>query len=401
MCNSTFLFDFYQTHLKDWKRFLPKIFSMKKVALFSILSLFCLTLCHAQWATKSFTFEGVNRQYRVYLPSGYNQTTTYPLVMTLHGLGDDMNNFSAIGMNVIADTARFIVVVPQAIADPLIGATAWNSGAGMMGMYPNANINDVGFLNALIDTMKNNYAVHAGRIYVCGFSMGGYMTERLGCTSANRLAAIASMAGTIGNGLTSCNPARVLPVAHFHGTNDQTVPYTANNSGIDADSLIRLWVARNSCNPVPVHTTLPNTANDGYTVEHYVYKGTTPDAVVELFKVNGAGHTWLTQANDISYAAEAWRFFRRYQLPGTTAIGNKAEDIAISLSPNPVKDELTVSVPFRSARLRIFNAQGQTVFEAKTGSRETIHLERLPGGIYFAAITSDAKTWYRKFIVEK
>jgi len=377
---------------------------MKKLILFaSVLLILSFSYCRAQWSDKSFTCDGISRQYRLYLPIGYSGAASYPLVLMLHGLGDNMNNFSAVGMNAVADTAKFIIAVPQALTDPLLSATAWNSGAGMMGLYPNANINDVKFLGALIDTVQKAYAVNKNRVYACGFSMGGYMTERLGCELAGRFAAIASMAGTIGNGLTSCNPGRILPVAHFHGTNDQTVPFVANNSGIDADSLIRFWVKKNSCNPAPVHTALPNTANDGYTVDHYRYSGTNAAAVVELFKVNGADHVWLTPANDISYCVEAWRFFRRYQLPATTGIADANPDPSslVAVYPNPAQDHIMISTAVKAAQYRVVNLQGQQVLKGIVAGNTRVGLADLSAGIYFLVIDADVASFAKKIVVNR
>ena len=67
---------------------------------------------YSQWTNKNFSFDGINRQYRIYVPSNYNASNPVSLVMTLHGMGDNMTNFSTIGMNYVADTANVIVIVP-------------------------------------------------------------------------------------------------------------------------------------------------------------------------------------------------------------------------------------------------------------------------------------------------
>ncbi len=375
---------------------------MRKIYLFLLLSFLWMPFCRAQWTTQSFVYNNTNRQYRLYLPAGYITAQHYPLVMTLHGLGDNMNNFSNIGMNLVADTAKFIVLVPQALVDATTGAPAWNSGAGALGIYPNANVDDVGFLNALIDTLQNNYSINKNRIYSCGFSMGGYMTQRLGCQLTDKFAAIASMAGTMGSGLGACTPSRVIPVAHFHGTGDMVVPYTNNNSGIDADSLVRFWVLKNGCNPTPAMNTLPDIAIDGCTVDHYVYTGTNVQSVVELFKVNGANHIWLTRPlNDISYCVEAWRFFSRYERPGTTGIGQAALAAPVSIFPNPARDHVTLKLHGAAAQYRMLNLAGQLIQRGQVKGQEEISLEHLPGGVYFLNIITAGAAYTQKLVVEK
>jgi polyhydroxybutyrate depolymerase len=374
---------------------------MKKTSNLLLLLLLICTTSTAQWTNKTMSFGGNTRQYRVYLPAGYNTATVYPLVLTLHGLGDNMNNFSAIGMNTVADTAKFIVVVPQAMTEPLLGLTAWNSGAGWLGLYPNAAIDDVAFLKALMDTVSAGYLINQNRIYVCGFSMGGYMTQRLGCELGYKIAAIASVSGTIGNGLGACNPARVLPVLHIHGTNDETVPYANNNSGIDVDSLIRFWVQKNNCNPVPAHVVMPDIANDGFTVDHYTYTGGGPDAVVEHFKVNNGGHTWLKQFNDIDYSIEIWRFFSRYQLSLPTGISNLEDNPAIHIYPNPVRGLLNLETPFTAARLRLYTVSGKIILEKEIKGNVQLSVGDISNGIYFLSLLTADHTYFRKIIIEK
>ncbi len=314
---------------------------MKKNLLVFLISILFVSASQAQWFNKTLTHNSLSRQYRVYVPSIYNPSNPASLVLTLHGLGDNMTNFSGIGMNFIADTANIIVVVPQAVADPFAG-TAWNSGAGYLSYYPNSNVNDADFLITLIDSISNTYSINQNRIYSCGFSMGGFMTNRLACEKTNRFSAIASVAGTIGSGLTACNPLNKIPALHFHGTADQTVGYTVNNFGIVADSLVRFWRNYNNCNSTPVITNIPDTKNDGYTVDHFFY-GSTAGNDVEFFKVYNAQHVWLGTANDINYTIEIWRFFNKHRtrlFSGIDEIFSKTTNV--NLLPNPASNKFRI-----------------------------------------------------------
>lgn len=318
---------------------------MKLKTTLLLLLLTGVTAVSAQWQNKTMTFETVSRQYRVYVPANYNPSNPASLVFTLHGLGDNMTNFSGIGMNQVADTANIIVVVPQALTDPMINATAWNSGAGYMGYYANSTVNDVGFINALIDSVSASYSIDPQKVFSCGFSMGGFMTERLALELNTRIKAFASVAGTFGNGLLPVqNPGRAVSVAHFHGTSDGTIAYAGNNYGNDVVDLINFWVQNNNCGTTPVHTNLPDLVSDGYTVEHDVYSGGDNQTVVELFKVNGADHTWLTAANDISYTVEIWKFFNRY-MSATLAVNELKANESMTVFPNPATDHVSISCP--------------------------------------------------------
>lgn len=355
--------------------------------------MFSSTSLFGQWQNKSFTFQGNTRQYRLYVPAAYNPANPVPIVFTLHGLGDNMTNFSGIGMNYIADTANFIVICPAALTDAFLGSTAWHSGAGQFGYYPNAAINDVAFINALIDSTSAHYSVNQDRIYSLGFSMGGFMTQRLACELSTRIAAIASMAGTIGTEISStCNPLRPVPVAHFHGTADGTISYTANSYGMNTDALIDFWKTKNNTDASSTHTLLPDLVADGYTVEHDVYANGDQNSVVELFKVNDADHVWLyPPANDISYAIEAWKFFSRYEL--TSVVGLKeSKELQWTIYPNPTTDQITIQLPTvsKGTRLSVMNAIGQTIKATKVSELTTkISLDGIDPGIYFITLTDN------------
>ncbi|MCB0794388.1 MAG: prolyl oligopeptidase family serine peptidase [Flavobacteriales bacterium] len=348
------------------------------------LSLMLLAVCllagdlHAQWSTHTITVDGRVRSYRTYVPASYTGASAVPLVYTFHGLGDNMMAFGGIGMHQVADTAGFIVVVPQAVEDPLLTANAWNAGAGFI-YYPNTDVDDVAFVDALLDTLEATYQIDDQRIYSCGFSLGGFMTQRLACERSDRFAAVASMAGTFGTGLPGCVPTRPVPVAHFHGTLDQTIEYNNGLWGVNVDSLIHFWVQWNSCADPPQHTPWPDNANDGFTIDHYAYGNGAAGSEVELFKVNGAGHQWLFQgSNDLGYSQEAWRFFLRHTLAGEVGFVPAEAITYLPIHPNPASNSFRLTLPGaagQEGRLWILDPTGRMVHEERVvpGERE-VHL---------------------------
>lgn len=367
---------------------------MKKITTIACTALLLATTASgfAQWQNKGFTHQGNPRQYRVYKSPSYNASAPASLVLTLHGLGDNMTNFSGIGMNLVADTANIIVVVPQAINDALAG-TAWNSGAGYSGYYPNASIDDVAFMGALIDTIKANYAINPNRVYACGFSMGGFMTERLAVALNAKITAFASVSGTFGFGLPSYNPHKSVSIAHFHGTADGTVPYAGNTSGISADSLVKFWVNNNQCTASPQHISVPDAQSDGYTVDHYIYNGGQNNTEVEFFKVTGANHVWLTAANDISYTVEIWKFFNKHRSLAT-GINTSASAEGFAVFPNPASDQLTLRLNDAATatyEYSIADLSGKEVMKGKAGFENglyTLNLN-LNSGLYFLSLKHD------------
>lgn len=310
-----------------------------------LILLFSVNLYSQQWQTATFQHSSGLREYSIYVPSNYNPQNPASLVLTLHGLGDNMTNFRNIGFNTLAETNNIIVVCPQAMSDPIAG-TSWNSGAGFSFYTPNAGVDDVGFISSLIDKVKQDYSINPSRVFACGFSMGGFMTERLALVLNDKIKVFASVAGTFGTAIlpvAAGTPGRPVSIAHFHGTSDGTIGYINNNYGSSVDDMINYWKTNNQSVNNPVHTQLPDTANDGYTVDHYKYVSSSNNSVIELFKVNNADHIWLTSQNDISYTQKIWEFFN--QNSSTLSVNETSSSIDFSMVPNPAEDYIEINFP--------------------------------------------------------
>jgi poly(3-hydroxybutyrate) depolymerase len=315
-----------------------------------------------------------------------------------------MNDAAGMGITSIADTANIILLSPQALDynNPLaLIEAAWNSGIEItipgFGTYAvNADVDDVGFIKAIIDSAKANYSVNNFRVYVCGASMGGFMTQRLACEAADQFAAVASVMGTYAKALPPCNPGKILPMAHFHGINDEVVSYNGDllysgNSfpvGLSVDSLIAKWVANNDCNTTPQHDTWPDSNNDNLYMEHFTYSDVNVKSKVELFKVNGGTHFWYQNANtggEFDYAIEIWKFFNKQYANslGVTDISERSANI--ELFPNPVQEQLFIKSDIAVKSIELIDVYGK-VFPVENNTGKGIDISTLAPGIYFAKI---------------
>lgn len=379
---------------------------MKTKSIFLLLLLTSLNFFCQQWQTGTLQHASGLREYSIYVPSNYNPQNPASLVLTLHGLGDNMTNFRNIGFNVLAETNNIIVVCPQALADPLAG-TSWNSGAGYTFYTPNANVDDVGFISALIDKVEQDYSINTNRVFACGFSMGGFMTERLALVLNNKIKVFASVAGTFGNAIlpvAAGTPGRAVSIAHFHGTNDNTIGYVNNNFGNSVDEMISYWKTNNQSVTTPVHTVLPNTANDGYTVDHYRYVSPNNNSVIELFKVNNADHIWLTAQNDISYTQKIWEFFN--QNSSVLSVKEAAPKMEFSITPVPARDFVTISFSQKISdfELSVSDMAGRKVYSEKvkpvSGQYQlNLHTAGIKSGTYIVSVKADNGTDFSKKLI--
>ena len=362
----------------------------------------------AQQTTVTWDYDGETRKYIQYVPSVYDGNTAVPLVIALHGLGDNAANFQGVGFQTVADTANFIVVYPEALVDAFTTSTAWNSGAGTFGIFPNETVDDVGFINAVIDTLSANYNIDQSRVYATGFSMGGFMTNRLACELNNRISAFASVAGTIGSGIT-CNPGTDIKICHFHSTADAQVGYGTDGGG-DSDNFFGLsvnewmafWSDNNDCGNIEVTGVFPDAANDERTVEYFEYGNCDAGTRVVHYKTYGGAHDWLFQpTNDITYTVEIWKFFLGLSPTNLSpaSIGETGVE-PIGLYPNPTADVLRLeNIDSKILNISIFSTTGQLVknIPAVTNS---IDVSDLKQGLYQLMVATEDGIYSNSFVKE-
>ncbi|MGZ3933055.1 MAG: alpha/beta hydrolase family esterase, partial [Bacteroidia bacterium] len=264
---------------------------MKKIRLLlSLLVLAGFSVCAQTGVTvvDSIFSGSIYRSYRLYIPSSYTGSNAYPLVMNFHGYTSNALQQQYYGNFMpIADTAKFLVVHPEGTKDTY-GYEYWNAGISTAGA------NDLQFVSDLIDSLKLLYNIDASAIYSTGLSNGGFLSNYLACNLSNKVAAIASVAGTMFSSWSgSCNPPRPVPAMHIHGTADGTVPYNGGSGMIAADTVVAIWRAHNNCNPSPTFTNIPDAVpGDGATAIRYLYSGGNAGSTDEFYKINNGAHTW-------------------------------------------------------------------------------------------------------------
>ena len=95
-------------------------------------------------------------------------------------------------MRNLSDSEKFILVYPQASSDSN-GIPIWNLG----GVNSKAtDVDDVGYISHLIDKISESYSVDRDRVYVTGFSNGGYLSFELACKLSSEIAAFAALTPT-------------------------------------------------------------------------------------------------------------------------------------------------------------------------------------------------------------
>jgi polyhydroxybutyrate depolymerase len=262
----------------------------------------------------SIVVNGQPRDYVLHIPPRYDGVHPVPLVFVLHGHGtSDKEVEQNSGMSAKADRENFIVAYPNGTGNP----RAWNA---IFFPVPPPPVDDVAFVQSLIDLLTSSLRVDSKRVYVSGFSNGAMLTYLLGAKLSVRLAAIAIVEGTIGakqpdgSLVMIPKPSQPLPVVAFHGKQDDVVPYdggarTEHVQFLSVSESIGFWVQQDGCKNTPK----ANPIGNGNVVETD-YALCAAGSEVVLYSIGTGKHDWPSAAmpNQISATDAIWEFFARH-----------------------------------------------------------------------------------------
>lgn len=278
---------------------------------------------------RTLEVDGRRRSYRLHVPDGVTPEGPVPLVLVFHGGGSTalvMERES--GFSALADREGFIAVYPEGVG------RSWNDGRGE-GSTPavRQGIDDVQFVRRLIDVLVAEYQGDRGRVYATGISNGAILSHLLAIRLADRIVAIAPVAGGLADPLAQAfHPSRPVSVLALQGTDDPLVPYSGGTVGrtgggsiVSTDAMLGLWRRYNATEEIGRETSLADRVPlDGCRVQVRVWTGGTEGSEVALYRLEGAGHTWPggTQylprraigrvCRDVDGAEVIWEFFRRH-----------------------------------------------------------------------------------------
>lgn len=332
--------------------------------------------------TGSFEVDNRTRDYRVHLPPNYDSSNSYPLVINMHGLGSNAFEQEIYSdFNRVSDANNFIVCYPNGVDN------AWNSGFG-------TDVDDVKFLDQLIDTLDAAYNVDLARVYSTGMSNGGFMSYKLACELSDRIAAIASVTGSMVIGeLDNCFPSRVIPIMQIHGTNDATVAYEGNAFLVGIEDLVGSWAARNDCEVVATITELEDiNTTDSSTVQLWTYEGCENEPRVVFYRVDNGGHTWpgspipiggLVTNQDFDASDEVWAFFTRFVNELALSDESFTAPTAVEVYPNPTEGSLSIRTTASVHRVEVIGLDGQLLHITND---TTIDMGNLDAGMYLLRI---------------
>jgi polyhydroxybutyrate depolymerase len=225
---------------------------------------------------------GLTRTYRAVHRPGAPRPA---LVLVLHGgFGNGQNAQAAYGWDAVAQNGQAVIAYPDGVG------RSWNGGR-CCGPAQRRNVDDVGFLTAVIRDLERRDGIDPQRIYVTGMSNGAIMAYRLACEGPIPLAAIGPVAGDLEVSCTS--PVAPVSVMAIHGTADQNVPIgggvgskgVVKTEHVSVAASLARWRAIDRC------PEQPETTRRGPVARETTACAATGTAVV-LVTIDGAGHQW-------------------------------------------------------------------------------------------------------------
>jgi polyhydroxybutyrate depolymerase len=258
-------------------------------------------------AAESFAFGGVERHYRLHLPPGGDAP---PLVVALHGIGDDIEHFAAeAGFDSVADRNGFAILYPEGAGS----GHGWNAGF-CCGSAVRDSIDDVAFVLELVAATEG---IDHRRVFLAGISNGGMLAYRIAAEHPERIAGLAAVAAAIGGTgrdgaprYTIPVPALPVPAMIVHGMQDPYVLYAGGVSTMlripgrrnaSVGEALALWTRANRCDEAGT----PASAGPGLGVTRP--RGCAAETV--LWSYAEGGHEWFERLGEDTLAEAIWRFF--------------------------------------------------------------------------------------------
>lgn len=275
------------------------------------------------YSQHSTTWAGQTRYYATYVP--LNLPANSPMVLTLHPTA--IQPPSQLPFQDItpwenqASANGFLMVWP--ISSFNKRSSSWYWDAFDMDYSFQTPPDDLGFLQNLIITLTQQYAINPKAVFVAGFSSGAMMAQRMAAQASGFVAAIVAVSGQLEiRQMTDCfgapvaaNPVAVLMI---HGDADTTLPYCGgpmtkaiwNETGMRLNSVdddMAYWAAADKCSAFTSSQPLCTNGVPTPGVDEQLAYNCAPGGTVQVLRRIGGGHVWGPGTE-----AQAWAFFQSH-----------------------------------------------------------------------------------------
>jgi polyhydroxybutyrate depolymerase len=190
------------------------------------------------------------RPYHLEVPSTVDGGPM-PLVVLVHGYGSSgLGHDNYFGLSRQTKARGVLLAMPDGTRDHT-GKLFWNATDACCN-FDNLAIDDVAYLDAIIDDVSSKQRVDPKRVYIIGHSNGGFMAHRYACERSNRVAAVVALAGVPWSDASRC-AGKGVSILQVHGDADRIIDYAGGNSFGNgkpypsAEAAVGAWAVRDGC----------------------------------------------------------------------------------------------------------------------------------------------------------
>ena len=243
-----------------------------------------------EFADRTSVVIGAERPTELFLPESNQSSDQSGVLINLHGYsGNSISQTSYTFLKESALAAGLAYVAPEGLKDAS-GNRFWNASNACCDFAKNG-VNDVEYIDGLIDEMAKVFDLDKKRIYLFGHSNGHFMSYQYLCTSKNQVAAIAGLAGSMDIDPAQCS-GKTANVLHIHGDADATISYDGGSlfaqSYPSVNEVVKRWSNNNQCTANPENQLDVIAAMSG--AETTAYSFDCSKGSLELWKLNGGVH---------------------------------------------------------------------------------------------------------------
>jgi polyhydroxybutyrate depolymerase len=243
------------------------------------------------YVAATIDYGGSTWNYYYYMPSSYDGTQPFPLVIDLHGQWSNARQeMAGTRYDMIAEREGFVVVYPQGSLMPESQKSVYFSDPQCQWVYDDTH---VGYISALIDKMAVDLNIDKRRVYVSGISNGGEMTFYLAYELSEKIAAVAPDAcGWDMEEWVKRPLPRPMTLIYFLGTDDLIIKTLIPSQWVYTYELVDYFVRENATSTTPELDVWRAVEDDPTSINRKTYKGGDCGTEVIFYEIVGGGHTW-------------------------------------------------------------------------------------------------------------
>lgn len=205
-----------------------------------------------------------NRDIIVYKPEGAMEG----VAIFLHGAPGTPKKVSNIfNTKSISDSQKLLSVSPQG-SDEFWGWDSMTDGR-------NSANEDVDFIVSLLAKIRSENNITSNKVYLFGYSAGGFMAYKLACKIPEQITALVSLAGQFRGDFSQCTTSTPITLHHFHSPQDTDVPMAGRGVGTikSVTETLAHWRRINGCSEISANVEHPKVTSDSNGTETETWQG--------------------------------------------------------------------------------------------------------------------------------